>query len=131
MLSVPRVAVRLAVIFIVEVPLPAIDDGLNETDVPPFCPDAESAIDETVPSVTVVEIVELPEEPRKMLRVAGFAPIVKSEGAAVTVRFTVVTCTVPSPPLPVTVTDLVPVAADALATKLIVVFPEGPNGFVP
>ena len=131
MLAVPLVANRFTVIFIVEDPVPAIDDGLKEMLVPLFCPDAESAIEEMLPSVTCVEIVDVPEEPLVMLSVVGLAAIVKFEGAAVTVRLTVVVCTVPRPSLPVTVTEVVPVAADALALKVIVELPEGPNGFVP
>ncbi len=55
----------------------------------------------------------------------------EDEGAAVTVRLTVVVSTVPSPPVPVTVTVDVPVAAFALAMKLMVVLPEGPKGLAP
>ena len=90
MLAVPLVAVRLTVTFIVDVPLPAIDDGLKDMVVPLFCPDADSAIDEMLPRVTAVVIVAFFDEPLLMLSVVGFAPMVKFEGAAVTVRLTVV-----------------------------------------
>ncbi len=86
--AAPVVALRLTVTFIVEVPLPAIEDGLKEMVVPLFCPDAESAMEETLPWVTVVVIVEVPEEPLAMLNVVGFAPMVKLDGAAVTVKLT-------------------------------------------
>ena len=86
MLAVPLVAKRLTVIFIVEVPLPAIDDGVKEIEVPLFCPDADNAIEEMLPRVTFVVIVELPELPLVMLRDVGLAAIVKFDGAAVTVR---------------------------------------------
>ena len=89
-LAVPLVAKRLTVIFIVEVPLPAIDDGLKEIVVPLFCPVAESAIDEMLPEVTVVVIVAFFDVPLVMLSVVGLAPMVKLDGAAVTVRLTVV-----------------------------------------
>lgn len=86
MLAVPLVALRLTVTFIVEVPPPAIDDGLKETVVPLFCPVAESAIEEMLPEVTFVVIVELPELPLVMLRDVGLAPMVKFDVTAVTVR---------------------------------------------
>lgn len=90
MLNVPVVALRLTVTFIVEVPLPAIEDGLKVIVVPLFCPEANNAIEAMLPCVTVVVIVELPEEFLATLREAGFAEMVKLEGAAVTVRLTVV-----------------------------------------
>jgi hypothetical protein len=88
MVAVPVAAKRLTVTFIVEVPLPAIEDGLKEMEVPLLCPDAESAMEETLPKVTVVVIVEVPEEPLDMLSVVGLAPMVKLDGAAVTVKLT-------------------------------------------
>ena len=74
--------------FIVDVPLPAIEDGLKDIVVPLFCPDADSAIEEMLPKVTAVVIVEFFEVPLVMLKVVGFAPMVKLDGAAVTVRLT-------------------------------------------
>ena len=62
MLNVPVVALRLTVTFIVEVPLPAIEDGLKVMVVPLFWPEADSAMEEMLPWVTVVVIVEVPEE---------------------------------------------------------------------
>jgi hypothetical protein len=115
----------------VEVPVPAIDDGLKLIVVPLPCPEADNAIEEMLPCVTVVVIFELPDAPLVMLSDVGFAAMVKLPGAAVTVRLTVVVWTVPSPPVPVTVTELVPVAAVGLAMKLMVVLPDGPKGFVP
>lgn len=131
MLNVPLVALRFTVTFIVELPLPAIELGLKLIVVPLFCPEADNEIEEMLPWVTVVVILVVPEEPLATLRDVGLAPMVKLDGAAVTVRLTVVASTVPSAPVPVTVTLVVPVAAVALATKVIVVFPEGPKGFVP
>jgi hypothetical protein len=90
MLAAPLVALRFTVTFIVDVPLPAIDDGLKEMEVPLLCPVAERAIEEMLPRVTVVVIVELPELPLVMLSDVGLAPMVKLDGAAVTVRLTVV-----------------------------------------
>jgi len=90
MLAVPLVAVRLTAIFIVDVPLPAIDEGLKEMVVPLLCPVADSAIEEMLPCVTEVVIVEFFDVPLVMLSVVGLAAMVKLEGAAVTVRLTVV-----------------------------------------
>jgi hypothetical protein len=90
MLAVPVVALRLTVTFIVEVPLPAIDDGLKEILVPLLCPVADRAIEEMLPRVTVVVIVAFFDVPLVMLSVVGLAPMVKLEGAAVTVRLTMV-----------------------------------------
>ncbi len=61
-------------------------------------------MDEMVPWVTAVVMVEVPEEPLVMVRDVGLAPMVKLDGAAVTVRLTVVVSTVVSLPVPVTVT---------------------------
>ena len=90
MLAVPVVALRLTVTFIVDVPFPAIDDGLKEIVVPLFCPVADSVIEEMLPRVTVVVIVAFFEVPLVMLSVVGLAPTVKLDGAAVTLRLTVV-----------------------------------------
>jgi hypothetical protein len=49
MLDVPLVAVRLTVTFILEVPLPAIELGLKLIVVQPFCPEADSAIEDMLP----------------------------------------------------------------------------------
>ena len=90
MLAVPVVALRLTVTFIVDVPFPAIDDGLKEIVVPLFCPVADSVIEEMLPRVTVVVIVAFFDVPLAMLSVVGLAPTVKLDGAAVTLRLTVV-----------------------------------------
>jgi hypothetical protein len=90
MLNVPVVAVRLTVAFKVDFPLPAIELGLKLMVVPLPCPDADNAIDEMLPWVTVVVIVDEPEAPLATLKDVGLAPIVKLDGAAVTVRLTVV-----------------------------------------
>jgi hypothetical protein len=132
MLNVPVVAVRLTVAFMVEVPLPPeMEEGLKLMVVPLPWPEAESATDEMVPWVNAVVIFEVDEDPLVMLRVVGLAPMVKLDGAAVMVRLTVVVSTVVSLPVPVMVTLVVPVAAVALAMKVIVVFPLGPKGLVP
>jgi hypothetical protein len=116
----------------VEVPLPPeMEEGLKLMVVPLPCPDADNAIDEMVPWVNAVVMVEVPELPLAMLTEVGLAPMVKLEGAAVTVRLTVVVSTVPSPPVPVTVTLVVPVAAVALAMKVMVALPLGPKGRPP
>lgn len=90
MLNVPVVAVRLTVALSVDVPLPAIELGLKLMVVPLPCPEADSDIEAILPWVTVVVIFVVPEEPLAMLRDVGLAPIVKLDGAAVTVRLTVV-----------------------------------------
>jgi len=133
MLKVPVDALRLTLIFIVELPFPPeIEDGLKLMEVPLPCPDADNEIEEILPSVTAVVILEEPEELLEMLSDVGFAKIVKFGGAAVTVRVTVVVATVVfgSEPVPVTVTVNVPVAAVAVAVKVSTELPDGPIGFV-
>ena len=75
----------------VEDPLPPeMEEGLKLMVVPLPCPDAVNATVEMVPWVFAVVMVEVPEEPLVMLRVVGLAAMVKLDGAAVTVRLTVV-----------------------------------------
>jgi hypothetical protein len=123
MLNVPVVAFRLTVALNVDVPVPLIDVGLKLMVVPLFWPDADSEIEEMVPEVTVVEMVDVPEDPRATVSEVGFAPIVKFEGAAVTVKLTVVVSTVPSLPVPVTVTAFVPVVAVPVAVNVRIELP--------
>jgi hypothetical protein len=133
MLKVPVVALRFTVIFIVELPFPpVIEDGLKLIEVPLLCPDADNEIEEILPSVTAVVILEEPEELLEMLSDVGLAEMLKLEGAAVTVRVTVVVATVVfvSVPVPVTVTVNVPVAAVDVAVKVSTELPDGPIGFV-
>ena len=63
MLTVPVVAVPLAVKVRVELPLPgaAMEAGLKVAVTPAGNPEAESETAELKPPLTVVEIVELPE----------------------------------------------------------------------
>ncbi len=130
MLKVPVAALRLSVTFIVEVPLPAMEDGLKLMLVPFFWPDADSEIEEILPKVTVVVMVEVAEPPFAIESDVGFAVIVKLDGTVVTVRLMVVDCTVPSLPVPVTVTVAVPILAVVLAVKVNTELPEGPMGLV-
>lgn len=131
-LNVPVVARRLTVTFIVELPLPpAIDEGLKLILVPLLCPDADNEIEEMLPRVTPVAIVDLPEVPLVMLSDVGFAEMVKLDGAVVTFRLTVVVATVPSEPIPVMVTENVPVAAAAVEEKVRTELPDGAIGLVP
>ena len=97
-----------------------MEEGLKLMVVPLPWPEAESAIEEMVPWVSEVVMVEVPELPLAMLRDVELAPMVKLEGAAVTVRLTVVVSTVPSPPVPLTVTLVVPVAAVPITLKVMV-----------
>ena len=120
----------LTVTFIVEVPFPEIEDGLKLMDVPLPCPDAESEIVEMLPWVTVVVIVEVPEDPLATLRDVGFAEMVKIGVAAVTVRFTIVVSTVPSEPVPVTVTTNAPVGAVGVAVNVSTELPDAVIGFL-
>ena len=95
-------AVLLTVTFMVEVPAPVIDAGVNDTVTPLFCPEAVRAIAELKPPVTVVVIVELPDEPLLMVREVGDALIEKPAATAVTVSVTVAVAVV-LPEVPVTV----------------------------
>ena len=63
--AVPVVAVLLAVRVRVELPLPgaAIDAGLKLAVTPAGNPEADNETAELKPPLTVVETVELPEEP--------------------------------------------------------------------
>src|ERR1017187_1807996 len=134
MLKVPVVALRFTVMFIVELPFPpVIEDGLKPIEVPLLCPDADNEIDEILPCMTAVVILEEPEELLEMLSDVGFAEMLKFDGAAVTVRVTVVVATVVfvSEPVPVTVTVNVPVAAVDVAVKVSSELPDGPIGLVP
>src|ERR1019366_9426223 len=111
MLKVPVVALRFTVIFIVELPFPpVIEDGLKLIEVPLLCPDADNEIEEILPSVTAVVILEEPEELLEMLSDAALAEMLKLEGAAVTVN--------------------VPVTAVDVPVKVSTEMPDGPIGFV-
>ena len=98
----PVEAVLLAVTFMVEVPAPLIDVGVNDTVTPLFCPEAVKAIAELKPPVTLVVIVELPDEPLLMVRDVGDALIEKPAATPVTVSVTVAVAVV-LPEVPVTV----------------------------
>ena len=67
-------------------------EGLNEAVAPAGIPLAESVTVSAEPLVTAVEIVDVPLPPCTADTLAGFAPIEKSLGAAVTVSVTVVLC---------------------------------------
>lgn len=98
----PTDALLPTVIFIVEVPAPVIEVGLKEIVFWLPCPEAESAIAELKPPVTVVVIVTVPEPLLTMLSDVGDALIAKPAVVPVTVRFTVVVTTV-VPDVPITV----------------------------
>src|SRR5207302_1752277 len=90
---VPVVAVLLAAKVRVELPLPgaAMDVGLKLAVTPEGRPEADSAIAELNPPLTVVEMVVLPELPWATDKLAGEALKVKlGVAAAFTVRATVV-----------------------------------------
>jgi hypothetical protein len=100
-LTVPVVAVELAVRVSVDVPVPVTDDGEKPAVTPEGRPPAERAtVCAEDPPVGASEIVVFADEPRATVTVAGEAPIVKL--FPVTVRETVVVC-VADEPVPVTV----------------------------
>ena len=130
-LNEPVFADLLTASVILEVPLPLIDFGLKLTVVPLPCPVAESEMEEMLPDVTVVVMVEEPEEPLETLREVGLAAMVKAEAVVpVTVRAMVAVSTVPSAPVPVTVMVEVPAVAVAEAVKDSTEAPVAAIGFV-
>src|SRR5215472_2200699 len=78
--AVPAVAVLLAVKVKVELPPPgaAIDAGLKLAVTPAGNPEADNETAELKPPLTVVEIVEVPDEPWVTLSEAGVAVTLKS-----------------------------------------------------
>jgi len=80
MLAVPVVAVLLAEKVRVELPPPgaAMETGLKLAVTPAGNPEADNETAELKPPLTVVEIVEVPEEPWVTLSEAGVAVTVKS-----------------------------------------------------
>lgn len=78
--DVPTVAVLLAVKVRVELPLPgaAMEVGLKLAVTPAGNPEADNETAELKPPLTVVEMVEVPEEPWVTLTEAGVAVTVKS-----------------------------------------------------
>src|SRR5258708_5864037 len=80
MLTVPVVAVALAVKVSVEVPLPgaAIEAGLKEAVTPAGSPEADNETAELKPPLIVVEMVEVAVVPCVTLTAAGDAVTAKS-----------------------------------------------------
>ena len=80
MLAVPVVAVLLAEKVRVELPPPgaAMEAGLKLAVTPAGNPEADNETAELKPPLTVVEMVEVPEEPWVTLSEAGVAVTVKS-----------------------------------------------------
>ena len=76
----------------VELPPAVMVGGLNEAVAPAGTPPALSVTVSAEPLVTAVEMVDVPLPPWTADTLAGFAPIEKSLGAAVTVSVTVVLC---------------------------------------
>ena len=102
MVWLPRTAVRLTVMVMVELPAPVMEAGLKLTELRSPSPEAESAMDELKPPVTDEETVTLPELPLAMLIEVGLAAMEKAGGTAVTVSVTVAVLVV-LPALPETV----------------------------
>lgn len=86
----------------VEVPAPVMELGVKVTVTPRPSPEADNAIAELKPPVTVLVIVEEPELPCAILSEVGEALSEKPGGTVVTVRETVVVSVV-EPEVPVTV----------------------------
>ena len=119
-LTVPVVAVLLAVKVSVELPLPgaAIEVGLKLAVTPVGRAETDSETAELNPPLTLVESVLLPELPWTTERLAGEALSVNvGVAAALTVRAIIMVWVTP-PPVPVTVTFTVPVVAVLLAVKV-------------
>ena len=76
----------------VELPPAVMVGGLNEAVAPAGTPPALSVTVSAEPLVTAVEMVDVALPPWTADTLAGFAPIEKSLGAAVTVSVTVVLC---------------------------------------
>lgn len=100
---VPVRAFLFAFTVMVELPLPAIEDGLKDTETPLFAPDADKLtvpVNPVVPVIVTVSPVELP-----LVTVIGVPALIPKSPveAAVTVRLTVVLSTM-LPDVPVTVT---------------------------
>lgn len=112
--------------FIVELPEPVIDDGLKLTDTPLGTPDADNAMGEpSVPPLTVLLMVELPDAPWPIDTDEGEAESVKLAVGPVTVNDTVVVW-VTLPPVPVTVMLYVPVAVEDPTVMFMVALPDPP-----
>jgi len=103
MVRVPVVALLLAEIVIVEVPVPVIDPGLNEMVVPLASPEADSETAELNPPVAVEVMVTLPELRLATVIDVGDALREKPALELVTVSAIVVVSTT-LPEVPVTVT---------------------------
>lgn len=104
MVWVPVVALLLAVIFMVEVPAPVMEDGLKEMVVPLPSPEAERLIAESKPPVTEEVMVTVPELLRVTVMEVGEALSEKLAVVPVTVSETVVVSTV-LPEVPLTVME--------------------------
>jgi len=104
MVWLPRVASEPTLTVMVELPEPgaAMGLGLKLTVRPLAPPEDDKLIAELKPPEIAVVIVEVPEWPLVMLKVAGDALMVKLGGVPVTVSVTAVVSTV-LPEVPVTV----------------------------
>src|SRR5437773_1411561 len=112
----------------VEEPPAVTEPGLKLMVVPEGWPLALRLTVCAEPLSTAVPIVDVPLAPCWMLRLLGVAVIAKSDGgAAVTVRATVVVCTAPVAPVPVTVIVESPVAVVAPTLTVIVEEPPAPT----
>ena len=98
----PRVARLLTRMVIVEVPAPVIEVGLKLMVTRLPCPDADNAIAELNPPLTVEVMVTVPEVPRVTVIEEGDALMENPAAVPVTVSVTVVVWTV-LPEVPVTV----------------------------
>jgi len=103
----------------VEPPPAVVVGGLNEAVAPAGTPPALSVTVSAEPLVTAVEMVDVPLPPWTADTLAGFAPIEKSLGAAVTVSVTVMLW-IALGAVPVTVTEYGPgvVAAPTLSVSV-------------
>jgi hypothetical protein len=101
MVRVPVVALRLAVILMVDVPAPVIDVGLKLMVVPLAWPEADNEMAEEKPPVTADVMVTLPELLRATVMDAGAARREKPGAVPVTMSDTVVVVVV-VPEVPVT-----------------------------
>lgn len=102
MVRVPLLARLDTRMVMVEVPAPVIDDGLKLTVTRLPCPEADNAIPELNPPLTVEVMVTARDVPRVTVIEDGDALMENPAAVPVTVRVTVVVWTV-VPEVPVTV----------------------------
>ena len=105
MLKVPTGAFRLALTFMVEVPVGVTGLVLNETPTPFFWPEADSVTEAAPPLTRVTVMTSDVLLPRLTMIDELAADSEKTGGAAVTVSVTVVVSGVPLAGVPVTVME--------------------------